>query len=67
MDQPNLPKHILDRVERRWSTVLSQQAARANLARFQMVPARLGRASGSGRKRPKQGRPNGGAIFSLHL
>jgi hypothetical protein len=66
MDQPNLPKHILDRVERRWSTVLSQQAARANLGRFQMVPARLGRASGSGRKRTKQARSSD-AIFSLQL
>jgi hypothetical protein len=26
MDQPNLPRHIVERVERRWAAVLSHQA-----------------------------------------
>jgi hypothetical protein len=28
MDQLNLPHHVIERVERRWAAVLSQQAAR---------------------------------------
>jgi hypothetical protein len=28
MDQPNLPHHVVERVERRWAAVLSQQATR---------------------------------------
>jgi hypothetical protein len=28
MDQLNLPNHVIERVERRWAAVLSQQAAR---------------------------------------
>lgn len=27
MDQPNLPRHVVERVERRWAAVLSYQAA----------------------------------------
>ena len=27
MDEPNLPRHVLERVERRWAAVLSHQAA----------------------------------------
>ena len=27
MDEPNLPRHVLERAERRWATVLSRQAA----------------------------------------
>ncbi len=27
MDEPNLPRHVLARVERRWASVLSHQAA----------------------------------------
>jgi len=27
MDQPNLPHHVVQRVERRWAAILSQQAA----------------------------------------
>lgn len=27
MDEPNLPRHVLERVERRWAAVFSRQAA----------------------------------------
>ena len=27
MDVPNLPRHVLERAERRWTAVLSRQAA----------------------------------------
>jgi hypothetical protein len=27
MDMPNLPRHVLERVERRWAAVLARQAA----------------------------------------
>jgi hypothetical protein len=35
MDQPNLPRHVLERAERRWATVLSRQAAPRPAARLQ--------------------------------
>jgi hypothetical protein len=28
MEQPNLPRHVVERVERRWAAVFSQQATR---------------------------------------
>ena len=28
MDEPNLPRHVLERAERRWASVLSHQAMR---------------------------------------
>ncbi len=27
MDEPNLPRHVLERAERRWAAVVSRQAA----------------------------------------
>jgi hypothetical protein len=28
MDEPNLPRHVLERAERRWASILSHQAAK---------------------------------------
>jgi hypothetical protein len=36
MEEPVLPLHILNRIERRWQAVLSRQAAQSKLDRFGM-------------------------------
>jgi hypothetical protein len=37
MERPNLPRHVLERVERRWAAVLSRQAAQRPAKRLQEI------------------------------
>jgi len=39
MDEPNLPRDLLERTERRWAAVLSHQAARRADRRVQEEPS----------------------------
>jgi hypothetical protein len=52
MEEPVLPLHILNRIERRWQAMLSRQAAQSKLGRFGMR-----RLADMGRSAKKKHRP----------
>jgi hypothetical protein len=54
MDVPNLPRHVLERAERRWAAVLSRQAA---LRPAGSLPAMRQERSADSLRRPLEKRP----------
>jgi hypothetical protein len=53
MGVPNLPRHVLERAERRWAAVLSRQAALRPASR----PPGMQEPSADSRRQPPETRP----------
>jgi SPW repeat-containing protein len=65
MDGPNLPRHVLQRIERRWAAVLSQQAALRPARELSVSQKRSSIAQGAGpNERPLGIEPASGPVAS---
>jgi hypothetical protein len=67
MDQPNLPRHVVERIERRWAAVLSHQTAlrpkRDRVATKDPSPDLAKSAPENGTAQPMSKRPAWNGLF----
>jgi hypothetical protein len=54
MDEPNLPRHVVERAERRWASVLSHQAAHRPVTKPHQMP----QPSPAGPSQPPESKPD---------